>query len=409
MQKIIDENDPIKVLTDNNYGLGPDSHYTWTLAFNDFANNTASVSHKVGIEVGRDVGVGAEGSTEVSAEPFGIGGSVSIDYKISVGKSLTGDFNYESLSSHTTTVEKNLSLKVELGSTIGPETGYQVRPFAYWSESGVMVIDYAVNVDEAEQGYTPTWWQDTYGTKPDPAFILPWHLDPEKGQALNTELKRSQTKDIVIYPKDPQPGDTILVYARVHNFSLLPTPNPVRLSFYLGDPDDGGELITYNDGQTMLETETALSPRSYQWVHMEWIMPESGRLFAVLDPDNTMNEIHENNNKGWIALGPDDYTTGLAEYADDSEALTSEPGQLFNYPNPFKGSTSIVFTLEKDQYARIKVKDLSGRDLYVRDAGYQSAGENLIEFDGSFLQEGMYILNLELESGKVVSHMMVVL
>lgn len=409
MQEIIAENDPIKVLTENSYGLGPSSHYTWTLAFSDFANDITSVSHKVGIEVGRDVGIGTEGSTEVSAAPFGIGGSVSIDYKISVGKSLTGNFSLESFSSHTTTVEKNLSLKVEMGGTVGPETGYQIRPFAYWSESGVMVIDYAVNVDEAAQGYTPTWWQDTYGTMPDPAFILPWRLDPDKGYALNNELKRSQTKDIVIYPKDPQPGDTILVYARVHNFSLLPTPNPVRLSFYLGDPNEGGELITFNDGQTMLETESALSPRSYQWVHMEWIMPEAGRIFAVLDPENTLDEIHESNNTGWIALGPDDYTTGVSDKSDNMTHTDSERIQLFNYPNPFSGHTVIVFTLDDDQHALIRVKDLSGRDLYFRDAGYQPAGEHHIELDGTSFQEGIYMLNLELESGDVITHMMVVM
>ena len=409
LERITSDNETIKGLVNNSYGLGPSTNYTWSLEFSDFEENSASISHKVGIEVGRDVGFGTEGSTEVSAAPFGIGGSVSIDYKIQVGKSLTGNFNLESFSSHTTTVKKDLSLEVKLGGTVGPETGYQIRPFSYWSESGILVIDYAVNVDEAAQGYTPTWWQDTYGIMSDPALILPWRLDPEKGYALNSELKRYQTKDIVIYPKDPQPGDTILVYARIHNFSLLPTPDPVRISFYLGDPDEGGELITSNDGHTMLATETALSPRSSQWVHMEWIMPENGRLFAVLDPENTMNEIHENNNKGWIAIGPEDYTTGIPTDPAINSASESGKLQLFNYPNPFNKSTVIVFTLHEGQQARIKVKDLSGRDLYIRNTGYWEAGEHQIEFEGAFLQEGTYILNLELESGEVFSHMMVVI
>ena len=409
LEEITAENEPIKGLLNNNYGLGPNTNYTWSLEFSDFEENSASTSHKVGIEVGRDVGFGTEGSTEVSAAPFGIGGSVSIDYKIQVGRSLTGNFNLESFSSHTTTVKKDLSLEVKLGGTVGPETGYQIRPFSYWSESGILVIDYAVNVDEAAQGYTPTWWQDAYGTMPDPAFILPWRLDPEKGYALNSELKRSQTKDIVIYPKDPQPGDTILVYARIHNFSLLPTQDPVRISFYLGDPDESGELITSNDGQTMLATETALAPRSSQWIHMEWIMPEKGRLFAVLDPENTMSEIHESNNKGWIAIGPEDYTTGIPGDPEVTSTSVPEDLRLFNYPNPFNKSTVIAFNLHKGQQASIRVKDLSGRDVYMRDTGYWEAGNHQIEFDGGFLREGTYILNLELDSGEVFSHMMIVL
>jgi hypothetical protein len=69
----------------------------------------------------------------------------------------------------------------------------------------------------------------------------------------------------------------------------------------------------------------------------------------------------------------------------------------------------IVYTLEKDQRTRIRIKDLSGRDVIVRDAVHQSAGEQQVEFDGALLPEGMYILNLELESGEVFSHMMVVI
>jgi hypothetical protein len=409
IQEITSEYETIKNLSSNSYGLGPSTTYKWSLAFSDFTENKASLSNKVGIEMGRDVGIGTEGSTEVSAAPFGIGGSVSIDYKISVGKSLTGDFSLESFSSHTTSVKEDLSLEVKLGGTVGPETGYQIRPFSYWTESGVMVIDYAVNVDEAAQGYTPTWWQDTYGTMPDPALNLPWRLDPEKGYALNTDLKRYQTKDIVIYPTYPLPGDTILVYAKIHNYSLLPTPDPVKLSFYLGDPDEGGELIESNEGQTLLSTESAISPRDYQWVHMEWIMPESGRLFVVLDPENTMSEIHENNNKGWIALGPDDSTTGMEDFSKDNETPGSENAQLINYPNPFIDHTTISFFQKTDQHAMIRVKDLSGRDVFVRDIGYRTVGEHHIEFNGTHLPSGMYILNLEFESGVVATHKMIVM
>jgi hypothetical protein len=122
-----------------------------------------------------------------------------------------------------------------------------------------------------------------------------------------------------------------------------------------------------------------------------------------------MGEIHENNNKGWIALGPDDYTTGISQNFENKSAVNSDAVQLFNYPNPFNGSTMIVYTLEKDQRTRIIIKDLSGRDVIVRDAVHQSAGEQQVEFDGALLPEGMYILNLELESGEVFSHMMVVI
>ena len=409
--EITADNEMIKGVVNNNYSLGPNTSYEWRLEFSDFQENSVSETSKTGVEVGVDAAYGDAGSLEVSAEPLGVGGSVSSDYKIQVGLEVVGNYNREKFSSHTTTVKKDLLLKVALGGTTNSETGYQITPYAYWSESGAMVIDYAVDVDQAPQGYTTTWWQLNYGTRPDPAFILPWRLDPEKGYDLISDLKREQTKDIVISPRGAQPGDTILVFARIHNFSLLPTPHPVRVSFYLGDPDTDGVPVQSNDGETVWQTSDVIASRSYEWIHFGWVMPKGGRLFAVLDPDNDMDEIHEDNNKGWIALGHVDdegVYTGTGPSRIDENSIYAENSGLRNYPNPFSDITIISYLLDKEQSARIRITDLSGRDILVRDEGYQSPGEHSFEFDGSSLSGGVYILILELDSGEVSNSMMVV-
>lgn len=405
---IIESNETIKGVENNNYALGPTTSYEWRLEFNDFVQNSATQTQKVGIEVGQEFEIGSAGSIEISGEPAGIGAAVSTDYRSTVGYNLKGNYNSESFSSHTTSVKKDLLLKVEMGSTKGEETGYQVTPYAYWSKSGTLVVDYAVAMDLAAQGYTPTWWQQEYGVLPDPAFILPWRLDPEKGYGLIDELKRQQTKDLVIYPKDPSPGDTIVVYARIHNFSLLPTNRPVSISFYLGNPETNGTLIQSNDGKTIWETTDVMAPRSHEWVYFEWIMPEEGRLFAVLDPANEMSETHEDNNVGWIALGAfrDDIVASNSTPINKNKYYT-EGIQLQNYPNPFSDITYVSFNLDKPQAVRINITDLTGREIYSRDEYIRLTGEQEIEIDGTKMPAGVYILTLELETGSVSGRIMV--
>ena len=409
--EITSENQMIKGVENNDYSLGPSTNYEWRLEFSDFVESNASQSQKIGVEVGVDAATGIAYSEQVSVEPAGVGAAISTDVKAQVGINVVGNYNQETFSSHTTTVKKDLLLKVAMGATTSSETGYQVTPYAYWSESGTMVIDYAVDVDQSAQGYTNTWWQQEYGTMPDPAFILPWRLDPEKGYGLISDLKREQTEDLVISPRDAQPGDTILVYARIHNFSLLPTPNPVGINFYLGNPDHGGILVQSTDGKTHWTTEDVLGPRSYEWIHFEWIMPEGGRLFAVLDPDNTMDEIHENNNIGWIALGPaedDEINPGINTSLVNINLSDAKTIQLCNFPNPFNGKTVISYTLEERQQARIRITDLTGRNILIRNEGFQSSGEHHFEFNGAGLPEGIYILTLELGSGSMINNKMIV-
>ncbi len=396
VQKQDESIEKIKGVENNNYAIGPNTSYEWRLEFNDFLENNASRTRKIGLEVGTEIEKGTAGTIEISGEPGGVGVGVSQDYRISIGLGLIGKYNRESFSSHTTTVKKDLLLKVNLGNINETETGYQITPYAFWSKSGALVIDYAVDVDQSEQGYTPTWWQQQYGTLPDPALILPWKLDPEKGYGLIRDVKRQQTKDIVIYPKDPQPGDTILLYARIHNYSLIPTSSPVKISFYLGDPDLDGELIESIDGETILTTENVLSPRSFQWVHMECIMPPAeGRLYVVIDPENSMDEIHENNNKGWIALGPtvedpNGIITGIADLETDII-----PDLLQTFPNPFSSFTNIKFNLEKADKISLKVYDLFGQEISTLINEEILSGEHHVEFDGSRLPTGIYICRLE--------------
>jgi len=269
--------------------LSGNSSYNWFLNFTDFTENQATTTK----EYSRDWGV------SVSAWGSGF--------------SMQGSYNREDIQTQRTTVESGIDLNVHLDAVdmgIG-ETRYEVTPYAYWASNGALVIDYAVAPELAQPGGEDTWWDTHYGYFPDPAFILPWRHDPEKGFKIS-EAKRYQTNDIVFKPENPADGDTITIYAQVHNFRLLPTPGPVGVRFYIGDPGAGGTLITGTDGASEVFTDGIIPSRGRTEVKLQWKIPAGlnafPRIYAEIDGDDNLLEIHENNNKSWNILQK---TTGI--------------------------------------------------------------------------------------------------
>ncbi len=140
------------------FSLDGSSSYGWSLTINDFEENGADTTRQLGIDAGIELG----------------------------GFEATFKFDNNKMTTHTTSVENIIELQVHLGSVnmgLG-DVKYSITPYAYWATNDAMVVDYAVEPELAPLGFPPTWWQDKYGNNPDPAFVLPWRLDPEKGFAL---------------------------------------------------------------------------------------------------------------------------------------------------------------------------------------------------------------------------------
>ena len=150
--------------------LSGNSSYNWFLNFTDFTEAQATTTN----EYSRDWGV-------------------SVSYWGS-GFSMDGHYSSEDIQTQRTTVQSGINLDVHLDAvdmSMG-ETRYEVTPYAYWASNGALVIDYAVAPELSGPGGEDTWWDAHYGYLADPAFILPWRYDPEKGDAIS-EIKRSQT------------------------------------------------------------------------------------------------------------------------------------------------------------------------------------------------------------------------
>ena len=275
------------------------------------------------------------------------------------------------------------------------ETDYLVTPYIYWGNEGSMVIDYAVDPSSTGDTLYGTFWDNHYLLQPDPAFILPWRLDSLKeiGNPGNLKLLN---KSLHVSPIAPAAGDTAYIEADIHNFSLKNTAGPVTVRFYLGDPSNGGTPIVGTEGQINLVTDGQVLSQNRKIVDMEWVVPSgldnTARVYAVIDPDNDIAEVHEDNNIGFVPLMVQSST-----FIED-EMKSSQPNSFAleqNYPNPFNPSTRIRYSVPNRSNVIIRVFDILGREIETLVDGEKQTGTYEITWHSKGLPSGVYFYQIK--------------
>jgi hypothetical protein len=66
-----------------------------------------------------------------------------------------------------------------------------------------------------------------------------------------------------------------------------------------------------------------------------------------------------------------------------------------NYPNPFNPTTKIKFGLAKNSFVSLKIFDILGREIKSLVNTQMTAGEYIVDFNGSELPSGAYFYRLE--------------
>ena len=308
---------------------------------------------------------------------------------------VNGSYKSEDITTHTSTATKDVNITVNVAEpdvTI-PDAGYTVQPFIYWARNGALTLDYAVGLNPGTTGFE-TFWGLHYAAHPDPAFILPWRLDVEKGLGLNPNLKY-YCKSLRVSPSAPDPGDYVQITARVHNFSLKDTDGPVKVRFYLGHPDSGGTPIVGTEGLTDLSTPTYIPSRDFRTVQMYWVAPSglgtSSRVYAVIDPDNLLTEIHEENNIGFVPIRQ----AGLTGVEETKPAPLPEGVRVAqNFPNPFNPTTVVSCQSPVAGSIRLVVYDLLGREVAVLMDETKEPGIYYVPFDATGLASGVYLCRM---------------
>lgn len=247
-------------------------------------------------------------TTESRTFNFSLRGSADFDIPVPwiPDVKVEGGYDTSKMRANTTTVTDSQGLSLFIDRLDGGVAGstYTVTPFVYWDRSGAVVLDYSVDLPLGTPSI-PTFWRQQYFGKPDPTFILPFRHDPEKGFPLISDTQRELTRDILTIPTNPRIGQEVEVHARISNFSLLGATSSFKVRFYLGDPDFGGVPITSTEGTTdHLIVASNLQPQGTHLIKFNWRIPPDLAttfltIYAVIDPDNQMPEIHEDNNKGW--------------------------------------------------------------------------------------------------------------
>jgi hypothetical protein len=345
----------------------------WSLDLSTQTIDEDRLSSSIGAEVG------------VSVKRWGIEAKVS------------GSYSRDQITTHTSTATKDVLIEVKTSDTDKSfgDTDYLVTPYIYWAEDGALVIDYAVDPSTLGNPLYGTFWDKNYLANADPGFILPWRLDSLKGIGGTANMKLYSTS-LHVSPMTPSAGDILHITARVHNFSLKNMDAPAIVRFYLGDPANGGTPIVGTGGLTDVSTDGPIAAQGVGEVEMDWVVPsglsQTETLYGVIDPENTMVEIHDDNNVGFVPLSPAG-PTGV-----QPQAVRPLPDRYVleqNYPNPFNPMTVIPYELPRRSHVTLTVYDLLGHSLATVVNDDKEAGRFHAIFDARNLASGVYFYRLQ--------------
>lgn len=276
-------------------------------------------------------------------------------FSFSFNASVKGTYDTEGTSTLTTEYVDSSSVSI----TVPSDGTFDMGIYLYWAKAGYLVVDYRTT-----PGIGGIW---SLYDKPDPAFILPWYgfPDPVTGEfpttgpdAPDCGLSRQFfTHDIQIVPYYAEIGDTVTMTATVRNFSAVAPQSAsgdVTVGFYLGEPAGDNRIGTCTITDNDLARINGPQSCATTWVVDDGHGKE--KIFAVIDPDDTLVEMHDeneviDNNRGYgdLYIARTDYLDpGMAqvyqalEYHDGTavyHATTGERGFALYQPTTNLDST----------------------------------------------------------------------
>jgi hypothetical protein len=279
------------------------AEYDWTHQMTNHTSEQLSRQESMGFMAGFEAQVGGD-EVEVS------GGFVFVEGKTKTRSPffkgyVKGGYDLRYLFESEASITEETTVKTHIGA-VSPDSSYATEGHLFWAEEGYLKLDHTANPE-------PHAFWNLYD-KADPAFIRPWadgHCDDL------TVDRQDYSRDITIRPYYANRGETVTISATVHNFSNV-TARDVKVRFYLGDPEDGGQQI--GSDQVIPTLARAVGPET---ASVEWAAAGSGiqRIYAVIDPDNELAEMHDavtnaNNNRGYNLV-----SIGKASYLDPAMSV----------------------------------------------------------------------------------------
>ncbi len=197
---------------------------------------------------------------------------------------------------------------------------------AYSNPQGLLKLAFAVDLSSGGSVPPLLWRESIYNQKPDPSFVLPNKFTLLGGKwKVNTDMLRATEMRGAIYKdsgKDTmtnpffESGKTYDISLPIYNASFVNVPAfTVRLSYIAySDRKDLSKLqkiseVTING----LSAWTTGSESNKTYANFTWTVPSNLKsdnylLWAEIDPDNKVNEVHE----AWSVDVPGGNNTGYA-------------------------------------------------------------------------------------------------
>jgi hypothetical protein len=133
---------------------------------------------------------------------------------------------------------------------------------------------------------------------------------PQPGQVDLLAAKRALIKDLEIGPDglvaegtDFLPGDAVSITVTLRNSGNVAVQDPV-VGLYIGDPDDGGDLIEERTISGWLKAADS-AEEVFNWTVPEPAIPRT--LYAVVDAAGAVTEFDDENNRQFLPLNGIDY------------------------------------------------------------------------------------------------------
>jgi hypothetical protein len=177
------------------------------------------------------------------------------------------------------------------------------------------------------------------------------------------------------------------------------------IRFIVGVRNDGDGLDFYGI--------TSTSTRGWQTVNQDtFTYADSGEIVYVyfdvtiptwpgVIPDTIVYSVFSHLDTSQRVNGSVELVASLPTDVDD-DPIAALPGnfQLHqNYPNPFNPTTTISFTLSSRSNVTLKVFNVLGQEVHVRDLGLLPSGDNSVEYEASGFPSGIYFYRLVTEMG----------
>ncbi|MCI0473132.1 MAG: T9SS type A sorting domain-containing protein [Ignavibacteria bacterium] len=245
-------------------------------------------------------------------------------------------------------------------------------------------------------GYVYTVWCDARNGDPDIFFIRSTNGGTNWSDPLRVNNDSSGNGKLQCWPwiSVNEQGNIAVLYYDARNGT-----SNTNIEAWLARSTDGGQ--TFVNEKLSSVNFTAAWPntdvRFGDYINIDY----SGNRIATVWTD--LRAGGSTNQEIYTAVV--DLSVGIKKI---SETAPADYELEQNYPNPFNPSTTINFSVPKNDYVKIKVFDISGKEAATVVSGYYNAGKYSAEFNGSKLTSGVYFYRLEVNGFSETKRMLLI-